>query len=157
MNIIDAEMRVSVFYLKVYLVALSALIVQIWGMRDLGNHPLSELLAARIRFLDGQTSELQKQLEAITLEREFTAAALKDWKRTQGETAKTPQPRKTIKQAIVEVLNRYPDGLTRDQILTKSLEDAGLSIDPPSVGSQLQRLEESGQIVRSGKTWCLRR
>lgn len=124
-------------------------------MRDLGNHPLATLLTARIKYLDRQRSELEKQLAEIDSEREFTASTLTEWYRVKAEANQGPQPKKTIKQAIVEVLALYPEGLTKSEIIAKALQDAGLAIEAPSIGSQLQRLEADGDITRSGKTWAL--
>jgi len=71
---------------------------------------------------------------------------------------RTYQPNKsnmTIKQMVLEILPKHPNGLTALEILDHIERDFGQSIMRTSLSPQLSRLKSGGKIKRDNFTWTI--
>lgn len=72
----------------------------------------------------------------------------------RGITRKTP-PEKTIKEAALEVLQEFPNGLMALDLLAKINERYGLNLARTSLSPQLSRLKKERKIISKGSIWLL--
>ena len=108
--------------------------------------------------LRDQLSEIQGKIQAY--ERELTdlrsaAKAIGIVNRIEkplGITRRSP-PSPTIKEAVLQVLDDYPEGLIALDVLARINERFALELVRTSLSPQLSRLKQEGKILNHGSTW----
>jgi hypothetical protein len=100
-------------------------------------------LREQLNEIDRQKKELEKTARVIGLDN------------TYGQGTAERQP-KTIKEAVLEILGRYPMGLTAMDILREINASLNTSYARTTLSPQLSRLKHEGKIMQSGIVWLLK-
>jgi hypothetical protein len=104
-------------------------------------------LEAKIKTHEKELGELRNAAKAIGIVNRL--------ERPLGITRKTSPPR-TIKEAVLDVLQDYPGGLIALDILAKINERFSMNLVRTSLSPQLSRLKQEGKILNHGSTWLPR-
>jgi hypothetical protein len=72
--------------------------------------------------------------------------------RPLGVTRRTA-PSPTIKEAVLQILDDFPEGLIALDILAKINDRFSIRLVRTSLSPQLSRLKQEGKIVNHGSTW----
>lgn len=130
----------------------------IWQMTT-----FEEFTRARYAALQQERAQLHMQLRAVQRELEEIekAARASSLQLTESETRqqqavdKAPISNMTMKEASVEILKKYPDGLSAKLILSELNEMLGSNYVRSSLSPQLSRLKKDGIIYDVNGIWTL--
>jgi hypothetical protein len=122
------------------------------------DETLRHFVERRIQELIDAERPLREKLEEIArerreLERTAKAIGLGSIINTRSESAEGQ--RKTIKEAVIEILNSKPHGLTAMDILKELNSMTDTKYPRTSLSPQLSRLKRDGRITQSGIVWSL--
>jgi hypothetical protein len=125
------------------------------------NRTLQEILRERraqmveeMRGIEQAIAELQSRRSALAADIDRIDAAI----RVIGETGDSDadlEPRLTIKQAVIKILERAPRGLAALQILERLRTEFQMDYPRTSLSPQLSRLKNEGKIGLKGNVWYL--
>jgi hypothetical protein len=130
--------------------------------------PIKDYITDRIRKLEDSLPPLRqesaaaeakiKQIEQELVDLRNAAKAIGIANRlpTDGiRTTRRKPPQTTIKEAVLQVLADYPQGLLALDLLAKINERFDWQLVRPSLSPQLTRLKRAGKITNWGSTWQL--
>jgi hypothetical protein len=102
---------------------------------------------AKIELIERELVDLQTAAKAIGIANGLQTKRI-------GATRRKP-PETTIKQAVLQVLADYPEGLIALDLLAKINERFDWQLVRPSLSPQLTRLKRESKIVNLGSIWQL--
>lgn len=103
-------------------------------------------LQAKIRAYERELSDLQSAAKAIGIVNRI--------EKPLGVTRRTA-PKLTIKEAILEVLQDYPDGLIALDLLPKINDRFSWKMARETLSPQLSRLKQEGKLLYREGVWTL--
>ncbi|MFU0506691.1 hypothetical protein [Pseudaminobacter sp. NGMCC 1.201702] len=125
---------------------------------------LEEFLRARYASLQRQRAELHTQLKVIQkeideIEKASRASGLPVVEENPpisvGQLKDNRKKSFTMKEAAVEILQKYPDGLLATEILSRMNELLGTNYPRSSLSPQLSRLKHEGIVYDAKGRWIL--
>lgn len=132
------------------------------------NEAAEQLKAKQVEVAAHQSliAVLSAEMALIELDIEKLSAAAEMLKNSSATARAHARPRglrnyqpnksnMTIKDMVLEILPKHPDGLTALEILAHIEQDFGQSIMRTSLSPQLSRLKSSGKIKRDNFTWTI--
>ncbi|MEX2299206.1 MAG: hypothetical protein WD715_17450 [Dongiaceae bacterium] len=106
---------------------------------------LNELAVAERQFLRSQSIRAQEPVEPKPIHIDTSTMFQPIQQRGASQV--------TIKEAVVDVLEKHPVGLTALQLLDKINSEFGLNIRRTSLSPQLSRLKREGAIFNDRQLW----
>lgn len=113
---------------------------------------LREFIASRKSEIHKKLSELRHELSELDAAEEAIAS---DTPSQREPSISTSHSRTTIKDMIVEVLQRVPNGLESNEIIDKIRGQFDAEVPRTSMSPQLSRLKAEGVLAVDGKRWLL--
>lgn len=110
-------------------------------------HQKQAELAKEVAAVEAEIADLRNAAKAVGI---VTGLQFRPLGVTR-KTATTP----TIKEAALQVLSDYPDGLLALDLLAKMNDRFGLKLIRTSLSPQLTRLKREGKITNHGSTWLV--